>query len=64
MMNEMFHLAQMLAILAQCPSAKYCMASLRLDCGACPYRPPVQEVPLHGDESGQEGPEAGGPEAV
>ena len=46
-------LVAMLQTVAACPNAGYCIAARRLDCGACPVRPelenPLPDVAIWGD---------------
>ena len=41
-------LGQLMEIVSQCPSGKYCLRALRVDCGACPYRPGTGLTPPEG----------------
>lgn len=44
-MGVLGDLVTMLQTVAVCPSAEYCIAAGRLDCGACPARPPLENPP-------------------
>lgn len=49
---NLVHLAQLLAIVAQCPSGGYCLKAMRLDCAACPYKPGRKEAPADAGKPG------------
>lgn len=46
--RKVMDFARMAHIVAVCPSAGYCLAAQRLDCGACPVNP------LKGERKGEE----------